>query len=212
MKPKQKSGGDPPDLLPLQFKFYEQLLYADPESKFPNPVEKLGHFLGIAENVGDTMPYWVLATKNTIIARSVVRPIEATRPNHRVEDSIGAKEETKKITFADDDEMVPSQEPEESPHDFDYGGLNEQEEWYFDNINHLEKEEFSIHEHVEDIIGHRRTKDRHIELQVKWVKGDTSWELIDVICKDDPSRIAEYAKKKNLNLARGFTWCRKFLK
>ena len=59
------------------------------------------------------MTYWVLTTKNTIIARSVVRPIEATRPNHRVEDSIGSKEETKKITFADDDEMVPSQDPEE---------------------------------------------------------------------------------------------------
>ena len=52
------------------------------------------------------------------MAISVVRPIEATRPNHRVEDSIGAKEETKKITFADDDEMVSSQEAEESPHDF----------------------------------------------------------------------------------------------
>ena len=83
MTPKQKSGGDTPDLLPLQFKFYEQLLYADPESKFPNPVEKLGHFLGIAENVGDTMTYWVLTTRNTMIARSVVRPIEATRPNQR---------------------------------------------------------------------------------------------------------------------------------
>ena len=56
---------------------------------------------------------------------------------------------------------------------FDYGGLNEEEEWYFDNINHSEKEEFSTHQHLEEIIGHKRTKNRHIELQVKWVEGDT---------------------------------------
>ena len=73
--PREYSGGDTPDISALQFEFYEPLLYLNPESSFPNSSEACGRFLGIAENVGDCMTYWILTKKKTVIARSTVRPL-----------------------------------------------------------------------------------------------------------------------------------------
>ena len=57
----------------MQFSFYEKLYLLDTEVRFPESKEKAGSFVGITENVGDALTYWVL-TEDTekVIARSVI--------------------------------------------------------------------------------------------------------------------------------------------
>jgi hypothetical protein len=58
----------------LQFEFFESVYYYDPMVPFPSSKECLGHFVGIAENVGDTMTFRVLTdTTQDVIARSTIR-------------------------------------------------------------------------------------------------------------------------------------------
>ena len=64
------------DISPLlSFYFWEQIYYLDPsDESFPSATkEKLGHFVGIAESVGDAMTYKVLTddTKMVIYCSSV---------------------------------------------------------------------------------------------------------------------------------------------
>ncbi|MGH7973894.1 MAG: hypothetical protein ACREBR_00110, partial [bacterium] len=74
--PYEYARGETPDLSVLQFNFWEQLYYLDPLSRFPQPSERPGRFLGIADYIGDAMTYWILNEKNQIIARSCVRPVD----------------------------------------------------------------------------------------------------------------------------------------
>ena len=61
----------------IQFHRYEKVHYYDPVALFPEFKEKLGRFVGIDENVGDTLTYKIF-TEGTrrIICRSVVRSAE----------------------------------------------------------------------------------------------------------------------------------------
>ena len=70
--PCEYSGSNIPDFSALQFESYEPLFYLRPESAFPNSSKACGHFLGIAENIGHCMTYWILTKSKTIIARSIV--------------------------------------------------------------------------------------------------------------------------------------------
>jgi hypothetical protein len=67
--------GKTPDISNLlQFKFFEPVYNYDPMVPFPASKECLGHFVGIAENVGDTMTFRVLTdTTQEVIARSTIR-------------------------------------------------------------------------------------------------------------------------------------------
>ena len=71
-------SGETPDISNLiQFHWYERVYYYDPLTSFPESKEKLGRFVGIAENVGDTLTYKILTEKTEqIICRSVVRSAE----------------------------------------------------------------------------------------------------------------------------------------
>jgi hypothetical protein len=42
------------------FYWFEPLLYLDPVSKFPEATEKLGYFVGFADNVGDLLTFKVM--------------------------------------------------------------------------------------------------------------------------------------------------------
>ena len=71
----------------LIFSFYEWVYYLESETPFPNSREKAGWFIGIAENVGDALTFWIL-TEDTekIIARSVVRTTEDPKTaNQRID-------------------------------------------------------------------------------------------------------------------------------
>lgn len=72
--PLEVAFGDTPDISNLlQFEFWELVYYHEPQESFPNPKERLGRFVGIAENIGDFMTYYVLADNGEVLARSSVR-------------------------------------------------------------------------------------------------------------------------------------------
>ena len=58
------------------------MYYFDPVSKYPEPKEKPGYFVGFANSSGDALTYKVL-TENlkTVLVQSVVQP--ATDMTHR---------------------------------------------------------------------------------------------------------------------------------
>ncbi|MCA1807790.1 MAG: hypothetical protein LC687_08095, partial [Actinobacteria bacterium] len=58
----------------LQFQFWEPVLYAKYDGKFPSDgTELLGRFVGISENVGHSMTYLILTEEMKIISRAVAR-------------------------------------------------------------------------------------------------------------------------------------------
>jgi hypothetical protein len=74
--PSEVTFGETPNILELlQFTFYQKIYYHDPEAPFPNSGEKLGHFVGIASNVGDALTYYILTNDtNQVISQSVLCP------------------------------------------------------------------------------------------------------------------------------------------
>ena len=72
--PIEVAFGETPDVsVLLQYSFYEQILYLDSDTKYPDSKEKPGRFVGIAENCGDALTYLILTDDtNQIISRSVV--------------------------------------------------------------------------------------------------------------------------------------------
>ena len=227
--PCKYSGGDTPDISALQFKFYEPLLYLNPESSFPNSSEACGRFLGIAENVGDCMTYWILTKKKTVIARSTVRPltkeddVEAPQLEGGYKNNVFHWDEKALIEPLDpihevkceteDNTHQVAEEQSETPGDYDLGGLNEQEEHYFDKIN---ARDLDIEETgkvpIKEILAHRRLGRNQLELKVEYLSGDEEWIPMDVLKQDHPEIIAKYAKQKNLFRVHGFRWCKPFLK
>jgi len=76
--------GSTPDISPmLQFHFWEPVYYAIEDASFPSDSnEKFGHFVGIAETVGDALTFKVLTDDTQkIIYRSAVR--SALNPTER---------------------------------------------------------------------------------------------------------------------------------
>ena len=72
--PIEVTTGENPDISNLiQFQWYEKVHYHGPVASFPDSKEKLGRFVGIAENVGDTLTYKILTEDtNQVICRLVV--------------------------------------------------------------------------------------------------------------------------------------------
>jgi hypothetical protein len=79
----QVSRGGIPDISHLlMFYWFQPVLYLDLVSKFPETTEKLGYFVGFADNVGDVMTFKILKNGlNTVLYRSVGR--FAADANHR---------------------------------------------------------------------------------------------------------------------------------
>ena len=65
----------------LQFTFWEKVLYLSHGESFPDTQEHVGHFLGVSENCGDALTFYILTKDEQIISRSVVRKWTATNPN-----------------------------------------------------------------------------------------------------------------------------------
>ena len=70
--------GDTPDISAiLYFEFWEPVYYVNPVSvtgKFPNDKEKLGKWMGVANDYGDGLAYWILTDDTEeLIVRSLVR-------------------------------------------------------------------------------------------------------------------------------------------
>ena len=55
------------------YPFWDKINYLDTEQKYPYTKELPGHFLGVAENVGDALTFYILAQNQQVLARSVIR-------------------------------------------------------------------------------------------------------------------------------------------
>jgi hypothetical protein len=76
MTPRQFREGVTTDISPwLQFTFYQCILYLDNENSWPSTKERSGRWMGVSENIGDFLTFWVLDDQSKqLLARSVVRP------------------------------------------------------------------------------------------------------------------------------------------
>ena len=79
--PKQKRHGVTPDISAyLQHAFWDPVLYYDNEHSWPHTKERSGRWVGVAENVGDILTYWIVDDQSKqLLARSVVRPFSGNR-------------------------------------------------------------------------------------------------------------------------------------
>ena len=88
--PIEMAFGSTPDISALlQYAFYEPVYYYDHDQSFPHSQELRGRFLGMAENQGDALTYYVLTSSHTVIARSVLRSaLTIDQPNLRADDAV----------------------------------------------------------------------------------------------------------------------------
>jgi hypothetical protein len=71
--PSEAIEGNTPDISEYaQFDWYEYVWYLDPAVQFPEDAKKLGHWIGVAHDVGSSMTFWVLTASCKVIARSTV--------------------------------------------------------------------------------------------------------------------------------------------
>jgi hypothetical protein len=130
--------GNTPDISEyISFEWYQPVWYFD-NTSFPEPTRHVGHWIGVAHNIGQAMCFWVLPMSGIPIARSTVQPISiedlqvpATKDalkrydqaiqeklgDSAVTDStlafeIGSKELEQALAEADDDGHYLSVEPE----------------------------------------------------------------------------------------------------
>ena len=87
--PIQKSGEDTPDISHImQFRWFEPVLYYNPDASYPETKEESGYFVGFGENVGDALTFKILTTgkRPKILHRSVVRSaLDPKAQNKRVQ-------------------------------------------------------------------------------------------------------------------------------
>ena len=77
-----RKGVTPDISVYLMFTFWERILYLDHENSFPESKERSGYWVGVAENVGDALTFYIFDDQSRqILARSVVRPFNQ---NNRV--------------------------------------------------------------------------------------------------------------------------------
>ena len=69
--------GETPNISALiQFHWMQPVLYYNKMATYPETNEVLGHFVGIAINVGDALTFKVLTKHDQVLCRSVVRPAD----------------------------------------------------------------------------------------------------------------------------------------
>jgi hypothetical protein len=81
MTRRQFRTGVTTDISPwLQFQFYQGILHLDNEARWPSSKERSGYWLGISENIGDFLTYWILDDQTKqVLSCSVVRPYNRNR-------------------------------------------------------------------------------------------------------------------------------------
>lgn len=76
--PWRRRHGTTPDISAfLQFSFWQRVLYLDHESSWPASHERPGYWVGVCDNIGDALTYWIVDDQSKqLLARSVVRPYQ----------------------------------------------------------------------------------------------------------------------------------------
>lgn len=264
--PWEVAFGETPDISNLiQFEFWELVYYHNPAESFPDSKERLGRFVGIAENIGDFMTYYVLIENGEVLARSSVRSagkdlnLRILDDAHHEGSINGGWLESKPRTFAGEEKgeiedrvlslndmtnigKAPMVQDPEDIIGFKYVGefrgipvtktITEydpvNEEYKLELANGLEetirystiidlfnrKEEDTDRDGVwsyEKIIGHRKEGSRgKWEVEVLWSNGETTWEPLSAMKKDDPLTLAVYARERELLDLDGWKWAKTY--
>ena len=251
--PMELALGGTPDLSALlQFRFYEPVYYHDPiGNKFPDTKEKIGHFVGIAENKGDELTFWILTGTGSVISRSVVRSaLKVSEQNKREGhglvpglegrfkptgetgesvDLLLLSEQSKSkmpiltpsemegfVFVREDSKGVPTRatvsrfDEEINKYLLKYRD-DEEEEWVDETVIQeamlSRKDDDAGDWAISKILGHRSEGSRH-EVKILWENGETSWENMLIIKKEDPLALAIYAKANDLSHEKGWRWAR----
>ena len=68
----------------LLFQFYQKVYFLNAQEKFPSTKECAGQWLGVCENVGDLLTFWILTDDTeVVIARSVMRPADVDKTSNK---------------------------------------------------------------------------------------------------------------------------------
>jgi hypothetical protein len=248
--------------------FYEPVYYNPHYDGFPsNPNEELGHWVGVASNVGDASTFKLLASNQKVIFRSVIRSALDPTLRHKRLASLGGEKGTNhagdKIfvrsnsdTPAFEGPTVSRRMPTIDPNDLIGRSFLEDTEadgqrfcakivraiiekdselkrdpnhirflcevdgdtlddiyTYNQILDFIERDNLDIDNDTEQLYrfrlisahqGSPRTSDRDYEgstynVLVEWESGETTYEPLDIIAKDNPVTCAGYAGQIGLN-------------
>jgi len=74
--PEERITGRTPDISEFaHFSWFQWIWYRDTAMPFPQADVHLGRWIGVAQDVGQAMTYWILTRKGTVIARSSIAPL-----------------------------------------------------------------------------------------------------------------------------------------
>ena len=62
------------------------------------------------------------------------------------------------------------------------------------------------------VLGHRTGDNGKVEVEILWDNGETSWEPLAFMRKEDPITLTNYAKDRKLTNQRGWKWAKKLAK
>ena len=239
--PIEVATGVTPDISALlQFHFYQPVLYYDKNASYPKSKERLGHFLGVAEHVGDALTYHVLTIDMQVIARSVLRAanhpihpnLRATvpkiderstdRPDVITAESDVVPIERRRLPSIDPSELLGHNflhTHQDSPYKATVVDITDDNKFVV-ALGDGEHEEIMTYNELMDameavtspsdddaenqvwtfetVLDHHKGADNKYEVLVEWTTGETTWEPLSVMIKDDPVTLAAYAKEHNL--------------
>ena len=107
MTPYQYLHGVTPDISAyLQYTLWQPVLFLDHEAVWPATNERSGRWLGVADNIGDALTFWVLDDQSKqVYARSVIKPLHH---NIRVKWDPAFSSASTKTTAQNGGDLMPS--------------------------------------------------------------------------------------------------------
>ena len=240
--PFERCFGITPDISAIMHHtFYDKVYYLENETSFPESKERLGRFVGIAENCGDALTYLIYDEEtNKVIARSVIRTTNI--PNNRIENLEQLEiNNNQDVRIIGHDDIFTSNIPmsiiDPTNHDgYTYETENNETQMnkyhlrsrinnkpidnakdiYMDIINKINKkqEEGETRWRFKKILDHQNSKDGkgiRTELKILWDDNSISWEPLEVFKIDDPISVATYARKEKLLDMPTWKWCKKYI-
>lgn len=278
--PLQALTGQTPDTSALLVcAFYEPVYYNPHVKGFPHKSnEELGHWVGIADHVGDALTFKILSSENKIIYRSVFKsaldptlrrkrlaPVDGetnhagdkvfvrsnldtstkngqTIPRHmptidpkdligrtflKETESDGQRFRARIVRAITEKDAELQRDPEHIKFLCEVDGDTADEIYSYNQVlDFIECDNLDIENDTEQLYRFRRINAHQGPLRptdrdyngstynvlVEWETGETTYEPLDIIAKDDPVTCAEYAKRNDLLETPGWKRFRKLAK
>jgi transposase InsO family protein len=222
--PLEKCFGDTPDISNvLHHCFFDKILYYCPNESFPATKEKLGRFIGFAENTGDSLTYIILTEDDEVLHRSVIR----TASNNIRADPSDTIQKDRFLrltdltsspcpTFTIDDvvnyDTTNPTRVEPAPETTDETQLID------DNVDPTYEQAMDDQDDDDNrlwkltrILDYRDDHKKR-ELKVLWETGEVTWEPYGVIKQHAPLQVALFAERENLLNYDAWKWAKTYVR